>query len=153
MEVNAITVGGIHVAKHPLHIYSARFSPNRGGVKTMTDEVLNEAKQVLKAEVRQMQITIGEHTVTVAELINVTVGLDCDMAFGTEYLNRFDIMEMPSPREVYDWLSETEYALMIDTEEVKKLLGFLGRLQFEVSVARIRAKAESMGFAVMEIEV
>ncbi len=115
----------------------------------MTDAILN-------ADVRELPITIGEHTVTVAELVNVAVGLDSDMAFGTEYLNRFDIRQTPTVDDVCAWINEplyAEYTDMIDKQAVGSLIDLLGKIQAEIAVAEIRAKAESMGFAVSVIEV
>ena len=133
--------GGIHVTKQPLH--------NSQELDPMSDEILN-------VDVRELPITIGEHTVTVAQLINVAVGLDCDMAFGTEYLNRFDIRRTPTASEVLAWINEplyAEYADMIEAEAVDQLVDLLGKIQAEIAVAEIKAKAESMGFAVSVIEV
>lgn len=115
----------------------------------MSDKILN-------AEVRDLQIHLSGHTVTVDALINVAVGLQWDLGFGTEYLNRFEIMQTPTADDVLAWINEplyAEYAEMIRPDSVNALIGLLPRIQFEVSIAQIRRECEAMGVAVMEIEV
>ena len=110
----------------------------------------------LNAEVRDLQIHLSGHKVTVDALINVAVGLEWDLAFGSEYLNRFDIMKTPMADEILAWINEplyAEYAEMISPDSVAQLLSLMPRIQFEVSVAQIRHECEAMGVAVMEIEV
>ena len=107
----------------------------------------------LNAEAREVPITLGEHTTTIAELINVAAGLEYNMGFGDAYLDRFPIEKTPSPREICDWLEGTEYALMVDTEEVKSLLGLMGKIRAELATAQIKAKADELGFNMMVLEV
>ena len=58
--------------------------------------------------------------------INEVVGLPTDHTFGADYLQRFPIhTDLPRPRDVFDWLSDTGYWQWIDTEEVKALIGFV----------------------------
>ena len=114
------------------------------------------SEKILNAEVRDLQIHLSGHKVTVDALINVAVGLQWDLAFGTEYLNRFDIMNTPTQAEILAWISEplyAEYAEMISPDSVNALIELMPRIQFEVSVAQIRRECEAMGVAVMEIEV
>ena len=115
----------------------------------MSDEILN-------SDVRNLPIHISGHKVTVDALINVAAGLEWDLAFGTEYLNRFDIMKTPSLDEVLAWINEplyAEYAEMISPDSAAQLLSIMGRIQFEVTIAQIRAECEAKGIAVTEIEV
>ena len=110
----------------------------------------------LNADVRDLQIHLSGHKVTVDALINVAVGLEWDLAFGTEYLNRFEIMETPTADEILAWIKEplyAEYTEMISPDSVNALIELMPRIQFEVSIAQIRAECEAMGVAAMEIEV
>ena len=63
---------------------------------------------------------------TEAREINAVVGLPDDNPFGADYLQRFPIVsDLPRPRDVFDWLSDTGYWQWIDTEQVKDLMGFV----------------------------
>ena len=112
--------------------------------------------KVLNADLRDLPIEIAGHTVTVDALINVAVGLAWDMAFGAEYLNRFDLRQMPSLDELNEWLSthaDGEYAEMIDTEHRQILLDRMGRIQAEIATAEIKKMADEMGCHCMVLEV
>ena len=61
--------------------------------------------------------------------INDLVGFESDFEFGSDFLKQFPVTEpMPSPRQVYDWLTLNDvYYYNVDTEEVKSLFEFLHR--------------------------
>ena len=97
---------------------------------------------------------LGGHEATVAELINVAAGLECDLAFGTEYLNRFPMDSIPKVNEFVDWLEATgDYADWFTPDNTTSLYRLLPRILNEIVIAKVKAKAESMGIAVAEIEV
>ena len=124
------------------------------GIEERSEYEVTEAPPILNAEVRDLKIEIGGHTATIAELINVAAGLECDLAFGTEYLNRFPIDKKPSADELAMWIDETgDYGDFIDADQQRSLLDLMGRIQSEVVIAKLKQAAESMGVAVMDIEV
>ena len=113
-------------------------------------------EKVLNADLRYLPIEVAGHKVTVDALINVAVGLEWDMAFGVEYLNRFDLRETPTLNDLNEWLSvhaDGEYAKMIDTEHRQILLDRMGRIQAELVTAEIRQMADEKGFHCMVLEV
>ena len=62
--------------------------------------------------------------------INESVGFEPTYQFGSDFLDQFPVTDtMPSPRQVYDWLSTDDtYYFNMDTEEVKSLFEYLHRL-------------------------
>jgi len=61
-----------------------------------------EVAEPLNADVRDLPIEMGKHTVKVDALINVAAGLAWDSGFGTAYLDKFDVRTTPTRIEVYD---------------------------------------------------
>lgn len=123
------------------------------GVEERSDYEVAEA-EILNADVRDLTITLGGQSATIAELINVAAGLECDLAFGSEYLNRFPMDSIPQVNEFVDWLESTgDYADWFSPENTKQLYSLLPRILNEIVIAKVKAKAESMGIAVTEIEV
>ena len=113
-------------------------------------------EKVLNADLRELPIEIGGHTVSVAMLVNVAAGLEYDLAFGAEYMNRFDVRSNPTLDELNEWLSthaDGEYGEMIHPDQRAIFLDRMGNVQAEIATAEIKAMADKMGFHCMVLEV
>ena len=123
------------------------------GIEERSDFEVEEAP-IPNSDVRELVIEIAGHKATIAELINAGAGLDCDLAFGSEYLNRFPMTAKPDVKEFVDWLEATgDYADWFTSDNTKRLYAALPRIMSEITIAKIKAEAEAMGAAVTEIEV
>ena len=112
-----------------------------------------EPVEILNADVRDLPITMGEHTVRVGALINVAAGLPHDDSFGEFYLDRFEIGKKPSMAELTAWLVEQDLDTVVKTEQANKLLGMMGHIQAEVATAEIKKVADEHGYHCMVLEV
>ena len=112
-----------------------------------------EVAEPLNADVRDLPIEMGKHTVKVDALINVAAGLAWDSGFGTAYLDKFDVRTTPTRIEVYDWLNASFYFDAMQRDAVDSLLGMMGHIQAEVATAEIKKVAEEHGYHCMVLEV
>ena len=126
------------------------------GVEERSDfevEPLEAEPEPLNADVRDLPITMGEHTVKVDALINVAAELDWDAPFGGFYLDRFDIHKTPLLSDIEAWLLDTGYNEIVNAEQANKLLGMMGHIQAEVATAEIKQVADEHGYHCMVLEV